>query len=295
MVAGARPPWYAFLYRILGAHGTFWLWVVTVVALWWTWHGALVRILDREPERRSIAELATSHEIRRWVVLPGLMVDVNPALLNREESAPGFAPTSILIEPTDPAATFWRTTRVLADTDAGVGAGATRTAAAALGGPAAYRILTARTVVRDTLIARRTELRNNAAARLPRSQMALIVLADGAAAEASRVISQPGDVGGDGANDTGDYALAFAAWRDGVRASVSVAAPQGLLDEAPQALLDRLANDPGLRLSPKGLRIGRKPRDAELYVFCGAALCFLFLATGFYGVSRAHRPSDGSP
>src|SRR4051794_23574730 len=134
MVPGDRPPWYAFLYRVLGAHGTFWLWVLTVIALWWTWHGALVRILDREPERRSIAELAKSHEIRRWVVLPGVQVDLEPALLNRKDASAAFRPASVLIELSDPAAAFWRTTRVLADAYAGVGEAPCLTAAAALGG-----------------------------------------------------------------------------------------------------------------------------------------------------------------
>ena len=40
----ARLPWYAFLYRLFGAQGTFWLWVLCIVALWWTAKPTLLRL-----------------------------------------------------------------------------------------------------------------------------------------------------------------------------------------------------------------------------------------------------------
>src|SRR5437899_3059094 len=102
----SRAPWYGFLYRLLGAHGTFWLWVLSVVALWWTWQGALVRLLDREPEHRTVGEISHASDFHRWVSLYGVEVLLDGALLGREPGAADPGPVPILIDAGDPAARF---------------------------------------------------------------------------------------------------------------------------------------------------------------------------------------------
>src|SRR5438874_226490 len=98
----ARAPWYAFLYRLLGAHGTFWLWVVTVATLWWTWQGALLSMVNRFPEKRSVSEAAQAHDLKRWVLVPAVRVVLDGQLLLVEDAS-DFQGTEVLIDHDDPS------------------------------------------------------------------------------------------------------------------------------------------------------------------------------------------------
>src|SRR2546421_10043837 len=153
----ARPPWYAFLYRAMGAQGTFFLWVVTLPALWWTGQGALLRVLNREPERRTVAEVAGSRDLHNWVWLQGVRIELDPVVLGLDEPGNGFHPrATILIDADDPAAAWWKKTRELADQDAA-------------GEPGA----------RDQLSDRDTQLPANPLAVLPRARTPILPVSAG--------------------------------------------------------------------------------------------------------------------
>jgi hypothetical protein len=71
-----------------------------------------------------------------------------------------------------------------------------------------------------------------------------------------------------------------------------VVSPQGLLDTAPSTVIERVRQNPGVPLGRNALRANRSPNDTELYVFCGAALVFVFLATGLWGVASTKAPTS---
>jgi hypothetical protein len=274
-----RSPWYSFLYVLLGAHGTFWLWVVTAIALWWTWHGAVLSMVNRYPEPRAASDAAAAHGLRRWVAVPGVRVRLDAALLLREDGA-DVPPTEVLIDEDDPSAQFWRVTRAVADADAGPLGTHIAKAAASLSEMALAGAVAGKRDARKALETRRLRLQTKRAELLPRPGAALILLLDGAAPIGSDVpVPAPVD-----AEDTEAYDRLVSTWRDVVRSHVDVAVTQGLLDDAPSKLIERLANDPGVRAGRTALKVNRTPNDLELYVFCGAALVFVFLATGLWGI-----------
>ena len=304
-------PWYGFLYRLLGAHGTFWLWVLSVVAMWWTWQGALVRVLDREPEHRTVFEIAAANNGRRWVELYGVEVWLDGALLGREPGGTSGSPVAILIDANDPAARFWHVARLFADVNAAVSSPkldlisvelGDASAAAALAhrrdeAPLAFRKL------QDALLSLRKDVRSG----LPSPTGAILLLRGGsrpdielpgAAIDSSSVASPAVEptpaapwVGTHRDQDEIDpYVEAVISWGELVRRRVRVSFPTGLLAQAPRSLLERLEADLGAKVAQTALEVDRQPRQAELYVFCAAFLLMVFLAAGLYG-----RPSPKAP
>lgn len=280
-----RPPWYAFLYLLLGAHGTFWLWVVTVATLWWTWHGAVLSLVNRAPERRSVDEAASAGDLRRWVVLPGVRVTLDGQLLLVEDPS-DFQGTEVLIDPDEPSAKYWRTTRAIADADAGVHDDRLRAVATGLSDVAIAGMRAGRADARYNLETRFLTLRKGRDELLPKSGNALLLLNDSVA---PTVTSTPIMVNG-GTPD--EYEQLVRAWRDAVRRDVQAGAPKGLLVAAPSTVVERIGSSPGVVLGSNALRTNRRPNDIELYTFCGAALVFVFLATGLHGVVSAKEPSS---
>ena len=285
-----RAPWYSFLYTLLGAHGTFWLWIATVATLWWTWQGAVLSIVNRSPEPRSAGLAASSRDLRRWVVVSGVRLKLDKEVLLREEDG-DFRGTEVLIDDEDPSARFWRATRMLADADAGAhdepllraGAGTS-----SLAGPA---VLFARVRARQVLETRMLDLQTRGKDLLPRPDASLLLIPAPGAPVVTGSFAAPGTPS---STETEDYYRKVTAWRDAVRTHVQPGAECGLLDEAPGKVRDRLENDPGIRLGTNALRAGRTPNDVELYVFCFAAFVFLFLATGLHGAVTAKRAEPGN-
>jgi hypothetical protein len=280
-----RPPWYAFLYRVLGAHGTFWLWVVTVATLWWTWEGAVLSMLNRYPERRSVSDAAHARDLKRWVILPGVRIVLDGQLLLKEDAS-DFQGTEILADLDDPAARFWRTTRTIADADAGAQDERLRKTAIACSEVAFAGLRVGKLEARRNLGTRLLMLQKNLADELPRGDGAILLLTDGGAAS---IASAPIELGG---GDTESYDRLLRVWRDSVRRNVQVVAPRGLLVTAPGTVVERVAQAPGIPLGTNALRVDRSPRDLELYAFCAAATIVLFLATGLYGVVSTKEASS---
>ena len=105
--AHTRLPWYSFLYRLLGAQGTFWLWILCVGAVWWTLKPALVRLSNRRPHTIAIEDVtheATARMIR-WVTLTGVEVTVDGALLRRQGAV--LPPVPILLDAESHAGRWW--------------------------------------------------------------------------------------------------------------------------------------------------------------------------------------------
>jgi hypothetical protein len=277
-----KPPWYAFLYKLLGAHGTFWLWVVAVATLWWTWQGALVSMLNRFPEKRSVADASEARDTRRWVVLPGVQVVLDGQLLFIEESE-SFQGTAILIDQDEPCAKFWRTTRAIAEADADARDERFGKVAGACSDVALLGVRAGRADAHQNLVTRLLRLQKYRDEQLPKAEGALLLLADDVAPATSSGPIQL--VGG----DPESYDRLLETWRKAVLANVRVESPRGLLVTAPSTIVDRVKASPGIPLGSNALRVNRTPSDLELYAFCSAALVFLFLATGLWGVVHANR------
>jgi hypothetical protein len=286
-----RAPWYSFLYGVLGAQTTFWLWVLCLGTLWFTARGAVLSLANRSPEKRSVSEAALSHDLRRWVILPGVRLQLGRQLLLKED-AHELEAIEILIDQGDPCARFWRGARLVADVDAGFGREKKERASAALSDVALAGAAAAPQDARWDLETRLNEFRRPGTSFLPRAEGAILLLADEIAAAGSATYV------GNQASPTEDTAAHYErlvdAWRDAIRSNVTVAAPRGLLDPAPGRVLERLLKDPGVQLGQNALRVERTPNDAELYVFCGAAFVFVFLAAGLYGVVSSPRGAPSS-
>jgi hypothetical protein len=283
-----RAPWYSFLYTLLGAHGTFWLWIAAVATLWWTWHGAVLSFVNRSPEARAAGLAARSRDLRRWVTVSGVRLRLDKEVLLRDEDA-DFRGTEVLIDDEDPSARFWRSTRMLADADAGAHEEPLLRAAAGTSSLAGPSVLYAKVRARQVLETRMLDLQTRGKDLLPRPEAALLVLP----ATGAPVSSESLGTSGAASTDTEDYYRRVTAWREAVRTHVTTGAECGLLDDAPARVRERLETDPGIKLGANALRVGRTPNDVELYVFCFAALVFLFLATGLHGAVTASRTEVG--
>ncbi len=287
----ARLPWYAFLYRLFGAQGTFWLWVLSLVALWWTARPTVIRLANRRPKiDMRVAEVAAmpATDLTRWVRLQGVAVDLDARLL-LEKDPPPTAPVTLLIDPADPAAGWWATTHALAEA---MGPGGPA-ASAGLGGLAGAAHGGAARVVRNLLEGRLARLEGGSVPEaFPAPGRAVLVQRVGEARAPAP--PEPPPV-------TTDFAEAARA-RLGARAALVRARVtpdvelEGQLVAMPVTLAARVKDELHTVLAPQLLQAGREPRDLESWVFAAAAITLLFLAAGFHGVTRpAAAPAPTSP
>lgn len=264
-------PWYAFLYRLLGAQGTFWLWVVCLVALWWTAKPTLHRVANRTPATRHVADVATTSsatDLTRWVSLTGVEVVYDRELLG-QRSASAQSPVRLLLDPQDPAAQRWAELRALADAMQGEGDAAAQ--------------------ARKQFEARYSLLEGGDLEKLdprPEPERVLVVQNGVVPTRAPLLASPPTDP------------LKWLAWmqarvdaraalvRERVHPSVTV---QGLLVPMPETLAGRIKAQLEIDVGRWVVQQGREPRDLESWIFAAAAITLLFLATGFYGAVRAQR------
>lgn len=282
----ARLPWYAFLYRLFGAQGTFWLWVLSLVALWWTAKPTVVRIANRRPKDVRVTDVAAmpATDLTRWVRLRGVEVLLDRRIL-LDPDPPPMAPVSLLIDPSDPAASWWATTHALAwtmvpDPPA---------AASALGGVVgAARSSGAPRLARSRLEGRLARLEGGSVAEaFPAPGRSLLVQRVGEAPRPAPPEPPPPLVGfPPNFEEVARARLEARATlvRERVTPDVEVS---GLLVGTPVTLAGRVKDELRTVVAPQLLQAGREPRDLESWVFAVASITLLFLAAGFHGATRA--------
>ncbi len=272
-----RLPWYSFLYRLLGAQGTFWLWLIALLALWWTATPAMIRFANQAPRTLSVRAAANADPFTRWVRLEGVLIGVDRRLLRREGPAT-LPPVKLLLDPTDPAAQWWRTTRALCDARAGA------PGAAALGDSAGLWP----THAQAELVRRLAELGGAPEKFLPAPERAIVVQTH--ETESLSPIA-PDEVGG-GPFDRSFYArldAQIALVQQRVEPWVVV---QGVLEEAPVTVVRRIRDETGIVPADALLLVGRKPRELERVVFMVALLILVLLTAGLFGARRAGRAAS---
>ncbi len=268
-----RLPWYAVLYRVFGAQGTFWLWIASVAALWWTTSPTIVRLANRAPHALDPAQVARCDDLTRWVdVGRGLVVRFDRRLLLHEEP-PGLPPVPLLLDLADPAARWWSETWLLARL-----AAVDAAAPPALGGLAGALP----SACRARLPQRMARLTGDPEAHLPAPERAVLVQdhAPPSLASAPHDAGRPLSVA--------RFEERLDAWAALVRERVEAPRPvRGLLVGTPPAVARRIREDLKVEVGPWLVQEGREPRDTESWVFATAAITLLLLAGGLYGLLRA--------
>ncbi|MDF1662324.1 MAG: hypothetical protein P1V97_11160 [Planctomycetota bacterium] len=100
-------PWYAFIYRFGGPQVTFWLWILSLLGVWLFFQDAAMTILNRKPQVRSVADASSGQMYwQSWVMVEGTEIKNVRKLLGRKGES--SIPLRILLDPSDPAAIYWR-------------------------------------------------------------------------------------------------------------------------------------------------------------------------------------------
>lgn len=264
-------PWYSFLYRLLGAQGTFWLWIVAVITLWWTAGPAVVRLSNRHPTRLAVEKVDDAAQtLTRWVELEGVEVALDWRLLALEPRDLD-TPVILLVDPSDPAAIWWAETRRLSDRMiAAVGSG---------------DVTAERAAARASLMDRYVQLTGSGSRErmLPAPHHAVIVQ-DARTRSLNDV--QPRDARRDQPL-LDDFERELDKFGALVRERVQVDVKhRGVLSDAPTTVRATLASELDVHAAGWLIQVGREPHDLETYVFGGAAIVFVFLAFGLFGASR---------
>lgn len=258
-------PWYSFLYRLCGAQGTFWLWIVACAALWWTGEPATIALVNRRPQECDIDRLnEQAGDYVRWVRLRGVVELTLDRSMFPQHRTPRLPPVVLLLDPDDPAAQRW--------------VDAHRLAAAALE-PGEQGVAALHSLSR--LMARHQE----PSAWLPAPERAILVQDERMRALGNLPpLSAPqagGDIGDEWARDRDRFAELA---RERVRVDVTT---EGLLLDTPGVVAARLKDElDGLRVAPYLIQPGRQPRQVESAVFAVAAITLVFLASGLWGAAR---------
>ncbi len=108
-----RRPWYGFLYYLLGAQGSFFVWVACVLGLYLTRKEAVLYVFNRQPVRTSVREIRAGElGFRRWVEIGGTELDLAAIRAALSPETPETTPLphgeTILIDPDTEAAGAWR-------------------------------------------------------------------------------------------------------------------------------------------------------------------------------------------
>ncbi|MFC1706140.1 hypothetical protein ACFL59_04855 [Planctomycetota bacterium] len=103
----SRRPWYGFLYYLLGASGSFFAWVVSILGVYVTYREALLRVANREPNPATVVEVFEEKlGLKRWVQLGGIEVDLG-RIRGRAGLRDGTEDT-VLMDADNPAAAAFR-------------------------------------------------------------------------------------------------------------------------------------------------------------------------------------------
>jgi hypothetical protein len=281
-----RLPWYAFLYRLFGAQGTFWLWIVCAIALWWTAGPTVNRLANRQPRALRVSQVATLGDLTRWVTLEGIELRLDRRLLL--STAPTLPPVPLLLDPSDPSSAWWARTRALADALQGDG----QTVAASLGGIAGAGVATRRRAARDALGPRLAKLEGgDVPEALPAPERVVLLQEQDVAA-----MSAPPPPAVDAPVGPGAFARLLERRAALIRERVLPARRlTGLLIATPPTLAESVKRELDTLVAPRLLQVGRAPHDLESYIFAAAAITLVFLATGFYAATRAPAPPPPAP
>jgi len=265
-------PWYSFLYRLLGAQGTFWLWLLVVATLWWTTKPALIRLFNRKPQGLTHAQALKPSRTVRWVRAEGLVLELDRRLLLSKDP-PNLPPLQLLLDARGPTARWWIETRAEADLYVGLAP------TAALGGTlGALGVSSQR-----KLIKRLARLEGDPEPFLPPPQQALLIQRSGSSLGlAMDPPPPPSDE-----SDAERYRRRLDERIALLRGRVSPATVEGVLDPIPQAISRRLKDELGVEPAPYLLQEGVKPSELETRFFFAAAALLVFLAAGLYGATRA--------
>jgi len=269
-------PWYSFLYRMLGAQGTFWLWIICVGAVWWTLKPALVRLSNRRPHTIAVRDVtpAATGGMTRWVSLTGVEVTVDGTLLRQPQAV--LPPVPILLDPDSPAGRWWLETLAFAELiREGTADEAERNAAT------------------NAITQRMAKLEAGEAPGLPLPDRALVIQ-DKRLVEGGWISTQPPLE-----DDPSDQqeAMAFIADRQAyvellherVKPDVLV---EGVLEWTPNVVQRRFDEELGFPVAPYLLQANREPRDWESVVCASSLILLIFLCAGLIGAARVRRVED---
>ena len=257
-------PWYSFLYRLLGAQATFYLWLAAIIVLWWTTKPAVVRMANRSPAPLTVAKARTPTGLVRWVKLTGVELEIDRGMLQREEAAQS-PPVRLLLAADDPAAEWWIETRRLCELASGPASDAKTTKA------------------RLKLIERRTELAGDGRRRALPAPERSILLQDLSLERTQLPLPRQKRTGG-----MEDFQKALEDWIANVLKRVRLGVTlEGVLDETPQTVATRVLKEIDVVPAPYMLQLDRRPRETESIVFGIAALVLLFLAVGLRGAAQS--------
>lgn len=281
-------PWYAFLYRLFGAQGTFWLWLLSIVALWWTATPTIHRLANYRWQELTAAQVSKidAGNLTRWVKLSGVEVRLDRRLL-LQRLAPTLPPAPLLLDPQDETARWWVDTHRIAEvmvTRAPVAIPAAAPLGGLLGAAPALAGATRSAIARKQLEERLTLLEGGRVPQaLPTPERVVLIQEPTrddaiAAAEAPFDPDKPFEV------ELGRRLEERAAL---VLARVQPQrAVEGLLVPTPVTRTERLKSELDTVVAPLLLQEGKEPRDLESWVFLAAALTLVFLSAGFYGATR---------
>lgn len=292
-----RLPWYAFLYRLFGAQGTFWLWMVSIVALWWTATPTLHRLANYRAKPLFVAEVSKidARDLTRWVELSGVELRLDRRLL-LQRLTPTLPPAPLLLDAQDVTARWWVDTRRMAeamltrapvDVPAAAALGGLSGAAPALAG--ATRSATARKLLQERL----TLLEGGRVPDALPTPERVVLIQEPARDDAIAPAEAPFDP-----DKPFEIELKL---RLEERAALVLARVrpdrrvEGLLVPTPVTRTERLKSELDTVVAPLLLQEGKEPRDLESWVFLAAALTLVFLIAGFYGASRLSAAAAPAP
>lgn len=294
-----RLPWYAFLYRLFGAQGTFWLWMLSIVALWWTATPTLHRLANYRAKELTVAQVSkidAQRDLTRWVKLSGVEVRLDRRLL-LQRLTPTLPPAPLLLNAEDDTARWWVETRLIAE------AMLRRTppevaAAAPLGGLTgavpAIACGTTSATARKQLEDRLTMLEGGRVPDAVPTPERVVLIQELTRDDAIAPAEVPFDPDQPFAEQLQRRLEARAAIvLERVRPARTV---EGLLVSTPTTRSEQLKAELGTVVTPLLLQAGKEPRDLESWVFLAAAMTLVFLIAGFHGATRASaRPVAPAP
>ena len=269
-------PWYSFLYRFLGAQGTFWLWLLAPLSLWWTAQPAMIRVANRSPRALKVRAIE-SQPMVRWVTLTGLRLSIDRRLLLRD-SDPKLPPVQLLVDRADPSVAWWSETHALTDPVVGLAP------ISAQGGV----IGVLPQLARRKLVRRFAKLKGESSLYLPAPENSVLLLGEQTTAIASVPSTPRGDAVRSFASET---EAQIARVRERVEPGAIV---QGVLAPTPLVLGRRFRDELDFAAPALELDIGRRPRELEAIVFAVALIVLLFLGVGLYGATGVPT-SDSEP
>lgn len=262
-------PWYAFIYRFGGPQVTFWLWILSLLGVWLFFKDAAITILNRKPQVRSVADASSGQMYwQSWVSVEGTEIKDARKLLGRKGES--GIPLRILLDPSDPAAIYWRELAKLAadlgpkpDSDSGKGM-------------EFQSILTTFNKDRDKKY-------------IPWRAMILHEDSDTAPISSETNLADP-LTPSEITEDMGPLALEELKFQKRVKlVAENIRATEkhlGVLDKSTGVQVKRIHKQLAINVSNQSLRIGRKPSKNSLILFTLSFMTLLMLLAGLQGAIR---------